>query len=83
MIEIEGLTLCRAFCGDDLDYGGDDFSCLLNDDRVTDADVFAVDLILVVQGGAGDGGSRDEDRLELGNGGEHASAANLDGDVTQ
>ena len=77
------MLVAGAFGGDDLDDGGDDFSGLLNDDGVTNADVLTVDLILVVQGGAGDGGAGDKHGLELGNGGEYASAAHLDGDVTQ
>src|SRR5690606_7503667 len=62
------------------DHGGDDFTGFLDEHGGADADVFFRDLVLVVQGGAGDGGAGDEDWRELGDGGEHAGAADLDGD---
>ena len=64
-------------------HGGDDFAALFHEHRIADADVLALDFILVVQGGAGDGGAGELHGLQLGHGGKHTGAAHLDGDAQQ
>ena len=68
---------------DDLDDGGDDFSGFFHEHGRAEADVLAVDLVLVVQRGAGDGGAGNEHGCELGDGCQHAGAADLDDDVVE
>ena len=67
----------------DADDGGDDLARLLDDDGVPDADVAARDLVLVVEGSAGDGGAGEGDGLQLGDGRQDACAPHLDGDVPE
>ena len=52
--EAEPALLAGAPLSDDLHHLGDDIAGALNDDHVTDADVFAVNLILIVQASAPD-----------------------------
>ena len=62
---------------------GDDVACLVDHHRVAHANVLAVNLVDVVQRRARDGGAGDHHGVELGHGGEHAGAADLDRDVAQ
>ena len=74
----------RAFrVADDFDDGGDDFAGFFDEHGRAEADVLAVDFVLVVQRGAGDGGAGNEDGRELGDGCQHAGAADLDDDVVE
>ena len=73
--------------GTQLEHGshdlGNDVAGLVDDDRVAHADVLALDLVLVVQGCAGDGGAGDDHRVELGDRRQDARAADLDADLAQ
>ena len=80
---VEGKGRDRGIRIDDLDDGGDDLARFLDEDFRADVDAFFGDLVLVVQGGAGDGGAGNQDGIELGDGGQHAGAADLDGDVAE
>ena len=60
---------------------GDDLSGLLHHHRVADANVLLGDIVLVVQGGKGNGGARQTNGLQLRLGGQNAGAAHLDHDV--
>ena len=62
---------------------GDHVACLVHDDSVALAHVFATDLVDVVQRGARNGGAGDRHRVELGHRREHAGAAHLDADLAQ
>ena len=62
---------------------GDYVACLVHDDSVTLAHVFATDLVDVVQRGARDGGTGDRHRVELGDRREHTGAAHLDANLAQ
>ena len=64
--EIELFGVARPFLLHDSDNGGDDFAGLLDDDRVADADVLALDFLLVVERGAGDRRAGEEDGLQFG-----------------
>jgi len=67
----------------DADDGRDDFTGLFDDDDVADADVLSAEFVFVVEGGAADGGTGDEDGFEFGDGGEGAGASHLDGDAEE
>src|SRR5699024_4732664 len=56
---------------------GDDVAGAAHDDLIADAHVLALDLVHVVQRGAGDGDTTDEYRLELRHRGQRAGAPNL------
>ena len=75
----EGFGAGATF-GYDADDGRNDFSGLLDDDAVADADILPTEFVLVVEGGAADGGTGEEDGFEFGDGGQGAGAADLDGD---
>ena len=66
---------------DDFDDFGDDVAAALDLDVVADEQAEALDFVGVVEGGAADGGSSDEDRGEHGDGGELAGASDLNLDV--
>lgn len=68
---------------DHLDDGRDDLAGFLDEHARAGVDVLAVDLVLVVERGAGHGGPGNQDRFELRHRGEHAGAADLDGDVVE
>ena len=67
----------------DLDDLRDDVAGALDDDGVADADVLAVDLVLVVQRGVGYDHAADGDGLELGDRRQRAGTADLDLDAAQ
>ena len=81
--KIEGLRVGGTFLRDHANDRGDDFAGLLDNDRIADADVFAADLVFIVQGGPRDRAAAEEDGLEFGDRGEDTGAADLDGDVAQ
>ncbi len=66
--------------GDDL---RDHLAGTLDDDGVADANVLAVDVALVVEGGHADVRAANDDGLEDGERGEDAGAPDVDGDVAQ
>ena len=62
---------------------GDYVACLVHDDSVALAHVFATDLVDVVQRGARDGGAGNRHRVELGDRRKHTGAAHLDANFAQ
>lgn len=58
--EFYWFFLAGAEVGENFEDFGDDVAGFVDDDAVADADVFALDFVLVVKGGAGDGGAVDE-----------------------
>ena len=81
--EVEGPGVGRASREHDREDLGDDLAGLLDAHRVAFADVLAGDLGGVVQGRAGDGRTREEDRLQFGDRRDHAGAADLHADRAQ
>ncbi len=77
----EGDFVAGAFFGEDTNDRRDDFARFLDHDEIADANVFSLDLLLVVKGGAGDGGATDEDRFQVCDGGERAGSPDLDVDA--
>ncbi len=65
---------------DDADDFGDDVAGAFDDDTVSGGDAEAGDFIFVVKGGTADDDAADGDGAEVGDGGEGASAADLDVD---
>lgn len=62
---------------------GDHVACLVHDDSVALAHVFAVNLVDIVQRGARDGGAGNRHRIELGDRREHTGATHLDAYLAQ
>ena len=62
---------------------GNHVACLVHDDGVALAHVFAADLVDVMQRGARDGGAGNRHRVELGDRREHTGAAHLDANFAQ
>ena len=62
---------------------GDDLPRLLYDHGIANADILLSDEILVVEGGKGNGGTRQAHRLQHGLGRQHTGPAHLDHDVLQ
>ena len=58
-------------------------ACLVHDDGIALAHVFATDLVDVMKRGARDGGAGDRHRVELGDRREHTGAAHLDANFAQ
>src|SRR6185437_817850 len=83
MREFEGLRFPRPPRRNNADNLWDDVAGALDDDRVAFANVLALDLILVMQGGAADDDAADRDRLELGNRRQRAAPADLDADLLE
>ena len=71
------------FPGQHLHHGGNDIAGLLNHHPVTDPQIFAGDLLLVVKGRSGDGAAGDKDRLQFRHGSQHPAASDLHGDVAE
>ena len=61
---LDRLRILRPLLGHDFDDVRDDFAGPLDDDRVAEVQVEALDLVDVVQRDVGDGDAADEDRLE-------------------
>ena len=89
---VDGAATFGAFLGhaegfarlpflDDFKDVRDDFAGALDKHGVVDVQAEAVDLVHVVERGAGDGDSADLHWLQNGDGGERASATDLDDDV--
>ena len=81
--EIERLRPFLPLFEDDANHRGNDFAGLLDNDGIADADVFAADLVFIVEGGPRNGAAAEEDGLEFGDRGEHAGAADLNRDGLQ
>ena len=81
--EIERLRVSRPLRFHNFNDRGNDFSRLFDHDRVTDANVFAFDFVLVVQSGAGDGASAYQHRFQYRYRREDSGASNLNDDVLQ
>ena len=60
-----------------------DLAGLFDQNHVADADVLALDFLLVVQSRPGDGAARNKNRFQLGNRRERSRAADLNRDVEQ
>ena len=60
--------------------GGDDFSCFFDVNEISHTDIFAGDLFKVVQGGAGNGGTAEENGIEFGDRGNNPAATDLESD---
>ena len=60
--------------------GGDDFSCFFDVNVISHSDVFAGDLLEVMQGGARNGGTAKENGIEFGDGGDNPATTNLKSD---
>ncbi len=78
---LELLLLPGAPLGDGFHHLWDHLAGPADDDPIPDADVLAPDLVLVVEGGPGDGGSGDLHRLEDGYRGQSPGPSHLDHDV--
>src|SRR5690606_19935698 len=87
-----GLGIGRALVDEHIDDLGDDITCPLDGDRVADADILALadrhagavaagDIVLVVQRHIDHGDAADADRIEPGDRGERAGAADLYFDI--
>ena len=68
---------------DHADHLGDDLPGLAHLDGVADAQAQLLDDLPVVEGGPGNGGARQQDRLKRGGGSQHAGAAHVDLDIQQ
>src|SRR5690606_32275619 len=64
-----------------LDHFGDDIASLVDDDGVTDAHVFTVDLVFVVERGAGNGGTVEEGGAQFGDGRDGTSTPDLEDNI--
>jgi len=70
-------TLGKVYGND----GGDHLARFFDPDKISDADVFAGDLLEVMKGGTGDGGTAQENGSKFRHGGDDASPADLEGHV--
>ena len=75
------LGAARPLIGDDAEHLRNDVAGALDGHRVADADIVALDLFFVVQGRVLHHDAAHRHRLELGDRGERAGAADLDLDV--
>jgi len=82
-LHVEGLFDSGALLCNDADDGRNDFAGLFDDYAVADADVFAFDLVFVVERGALNNRSGELHRFKFGDGRQHAGAADLDGDFLE
>ena len=73
----EWLAVGGAFFQNDFDDFGDDVAGAAHEDGIADAHVLARYFVGVVQGGVGDGDAADFHRLQAGDGGNGAGAADL------
>lgn len=78
LIEVEWLGSVRSLLFYNTDDDRDNSTRFLHDHGIADADVLALDFLLIVQCGAGDSGTGKENRLEFGDGRQYAGAADLD-----
>jgi hypothetical protein len=63
--------------------GGDDFPCFFDVNVISHADIFAGDLLKVMQGSARNGRTAEENGIELGDGGDDPAATNLKSDSVE
>ena len=75
------MTVRWPLVGDGRDHLGNDVAGALDDDRVSDTDVLARDLVLVVQGRTGDDDPADGHGRQIGHRGQGACPADLDGNL--
>ena len=80
---VERFSVCGTFFDIYCHHCGNNFAGFFNANGVADSDIFAFDFFFVVEGSPADGGAADEDGFQLGNGGEDAGTADLDGDGFQ
>ena len=73
----ERLAVGGAFFQNDFDDFGDDVASAAHEDGIADANVLARHFVGVVQGGVGNGDAADFHRLQAGDGGNSAGAADL------
>ncbi len=81
--EIERLRVSWPLRFHNFNHRGNDFARLFDHDGVADANVFAFDFVLVVQGGAGDGAPAHQHRLQHRYRREDSGASDLNDDVLQ
>ena len=79
--EVRHLCIRRAALQRHTNYLGNDFSTFYYLNRISDADIQLVDIILVMEGGVGDGGPRQPDGLDHRLGGQNARASHLHHDI--
>lgn len=80
---VERFGVCGTLFDVDCHDRGNNVAGFFDADGVADSDIFASDFLFVVEGSPADGGAADEDGFQLGNGGEDAGTADLDGDGFQ
>ena len=81
--QAEFALLPRPEVGERGHHLGDDVAGALDDDHVPDAQILAVDIVLVVERGLLDGHAAHGDRLQHGVRVEHARAPHVETDVQQ
>ena len=81
--EVPGAAVPRPVGHDGAQHLGDHVAGLAHEHGVAWPDVLGLDLVLVVQGGQGDGGAADEYRLEHGEGRRLPGAADRHHDVLE
>ena len=79
----KGAGVGRPLFQDDFEDLGDDIPTLFQHDGVPRPDVLAADLVLVVQGGALDGGAGQGHRVEQAHRGDGAGPAHLQADLAE
>jgi hypothetical protein len=79
----ESFRIRGSLLQNHLHHRRNDLARLLHHHGVADPHILALDLLLVVKRGAGNGGPGNEDRLQLGHRRKHASAADLNGDILE
>ncbi len=77
----KGGFAAAALFGNDALNGRNDITGLDDPDVVADTQVFARNLIGIMERGTGDGGAGQQHRLQLGDGGQDAGAPHLDRDI--
>src|ERR1700756_3866751 len=82
-VKVEWLGMARPLLFHDANDSWNDLARLFHDHGVADADVLTFDFLLVVERGAGDGGSGEENRFEFGDRYQRARAADLNGDILE
>src|SRR5579871_397615 len=81
MRKVEGLAPARTLFLDDAHDLRNDIAGALDDHRVADTDVLALDLVFIVQGRAANDDAAHRDGLEIGDRRQRAASADIDEDV--
>ena len=81
--EIERFGARWALIQKDPDHGRNDLASFLDNHQIPNSDVFAANLILVVQGSSGDRASAKQNRVQLCDRRKDSRATNLDRDLAQ